>query len=105
MPAPTVTRWSGGEDPRDGELVERLRAEGLSPHGWSNGPGDTYDAHSHAYHKILYCVTGSIMFRDEGEGRSYDLRPGDRLELPAGTVHSARVGPDGCACIEAARPE
>ncbi len=85
---------------RDG-IEETFRAEGLSPHGWGNGPGDRYGTHSHSYHKVLYCVSGSIVFHTpDGD---VELGPGDRLELPPGTPHSATVGPSGCECMEASR--
>lgn len=80
-----------------------LRNEGLErPHGWGNAPGDTYSRHRHAYHKVLYCVSGSITFHTEAG--DYPLEPGDRLEIPAGVDHSATVGPGGVHCIEASRP-
>jgi quercetin dioxygenase-like cupin family protein len=80
-----------------------LRQETEGAYSWSNGPGDTYAAHAHGYDKVLYCVEGSITFVLEGEGRSMELHAGDRLDLPAGTVHAAVVGPDGCVCIEGHR--
>lgn len=85
------------------ELMERLRAEAEHCYSWSNGPGDRYAAHSHSYEKVLYCVAGSITFRLEAEGRSLPLQPGDRMVLPAGTVHSALVGRQGVTCIEGRR--
>ncbi len=42
------------------ELVARMRADGLDPRGWGNGPGDTYGWHEHSYEKVLYCVRGLI---------------------------------------------
>lgn len=76
-------------------------AEGLSPSEWSNDPGAEYGAHDHPRHKVLYCIEGSIVFRtSEGETA---LGPGDRLDLPAGTVHTATVGTDGVTCWEAFR--
>ena len=80
-----------------------LRQEAASCYSWSNGPNDRYGAHSHPYEKVLYCVDGSIRFVLEGEGRQLELEPGDRMVLPAGTVHSAIVGPAGCTCIEGRR--
>ena len=80
-----------------------LRQEAGSCYSWSNGPNDRYGAHSHPYEKVLYCVDGSIRFVLEGEGRQLELEPGDRMVLPAGTVHSAIVGPAGCTCIEGRR--
>ena len=64
---------------------------------------DRYGAHSHPYHKVLYCARGSIRFDLPPSGGSFDLRPGDRLDIPPGTQHSAVVGPEGVQCVEAAR--
>lgn len=85
------------------ELMSRLESEARDCHGWSNGPGERYAPHSHAYEKVLYCVAGSITFRLEAEGREIHLAAGDRMVLAAGTRHSARVGPGGCECIEGRR--
>jgi quercetin dioxygenase-like cupin family protein len=68
-------------------------------YGWSNGPGDRYAEHAHGYTKLLYCTRGSIDFV-LADGRTIALRAGDRMVLPAGTRHSAVVGPAGCACVE-----
>lgn len=80
--------------------MSRLRAEADGCYAWSNGPGDRYPAHSHGYEKVLYCTAGSITFVLEDEGRRLELGPGERMVLPAGTLHSAVVGPQGCSCIE-----
>jgi quercetin dioxygenase-like cupin family protein len=85
------------------ELMTRLRAEASGCYSWSNGPGDRYAPHSHGYEKVLYCVDGAITFILEGEGRRLELTAGERMVLPAGTVHSAEVGPIGCTCIEGRR--
>ncbi len=84
-------------------LMARLRDEASGCYSWSNGPGDRYAPHSHGYEKVLYCTAGSITFVLEHEGRRLDLSQGDRMVLPAGTVHSAEVGPGGCTCIEGRR--
>jgi quercetin dioxygenase-like cupin family protein len=85
------------------DLMTALRQEAGSCYSWSNGPNDRYGAHSHPYEKVLYCVDGSITFALEREGRHLELKAGDRMVLPAGTVHSAIVGPSGCTCIEGKR--
>ncbi|TMD61054.1 MAG: cupin [Chloroflexi bacterium] len=87
------------------ELMTRLQREARDAYAWSNEPGYRYGAHSHAYTKILYCVAGSIDFVVEPEGRIIGLRAGDRMELAAGTVHSARVGRDGVTCVEGKKAE
>lgn len=97
----TRTPWEGPA-PTEAAIEARLAAEGLSPSAWANAPGDTYRRHRHRYHKVLYCLQGSIVFTtDDGE---FELRPGDRLDVPAGCAHAAVVGPDGVTCLEAAQP-
>ena len=83
------------------DLDGRLRAEGLVPGSWGNGPGDVYGAHAHGYDKALVCAAGSIVFGLPGRGESMALSVGDRLDLPAGTQHEAVVGPAGVTCLEA----
>jgi quercetin dioxygenase-like cupin family protein len=83
--------------------MAKLQSEAGQCYSWSNGPGDRYAPHSHGYEKVLYCVDGSITFVLENEGRRLELQPGDRMVLPAGTVHSAVVGAAGCTCIEGRR--
>lgn len=85
------------------DALTAFRAEGCSaPRGWRNGPGDRYGRHEHAYHKVLFCLAGSIVFHtDAGD---VELSAGDRLDLEPGAAHAATVGPQGCECIEASRP-
>lgn len=97
-----VTRWSGPA-PDEETLLRRYAAEGLRPYRWTNGPGDSYAAHAHPYHKVLYVVRGSITFGLRERGEALELRAGDRLDLPAGVVHDAIVGPEGVVCLEAHR--
>lgn len=83
------------------EIEEVFADEGLHPHSWSNAPGDAYALHSHEYHKVLYCVRGSIVFHmRDGD---VELRQGDGLDIPPGVEHAATVGPNGVECMEAAR--
>jgi hypothetical protein len=86
------------------DAAERLRAEGLDPSAWSNGPGDRYAAHEHGYDKVIVVERGSIAFGLAVDRRSVDLAVGDRLELPAGTQHDAVVGSTGVTCLEAHLP-
>lgn len=71
---------------------------------WANGPGDRYPPHAHVYDKVLVAVEGTITFRLPALGMTYVLDAGDRLDLPAGTVHAADVGPDGVRCLEGQVP-
>ena len=88
----------------EGELTARLRAEGLDPGPWSNGPLDRYSPHEHGFDKVLVCAAGSIRFGLPDRGVTIDLVVGDRLELPAGTRHDAVAGREGVTCLEAHLP-
>jgi quercetin dioxygenase-like cupin family protein len=83
---------------------DQLAAEHLTPTSWGNAPGDRYAPHRHDYDKVLVGVSGSIVFILPELGRSVDLRAGDRLDLPARTLHAASVGPHGVRCLEAHLP-
>lgn len=97
----TATKTDAAVQGRQGAL-EAFRAEGCStPRPWGNAPGDTYGRHAHGYHKVLFCLEGSITFHlDDGD---VELAAGDRLDIETGTQHGATVGPSGCACVEASR--
>jgi mannose-6-phosphate isomerase-like protein (cupin superfamily) len=96
-----ATRTEAVASDRDA-AVRFFAHEGLSaPRFWGNGPGDTYGWHAHAYHKVLFCLEGSITFHTrEGD---MELKAGDRLDIEPGTDHAATVGPTGCSCVEASR--
>jgi len=95
-------------DDRAGEVgVEaaraRLRAAGVEPYAWSNGPGDQYAEHDHDTAKLLICAEGSITFLVGRDAVPVVLRAGDGFVLPARTLHAAVVGEDGCTCLEGHR--
>jgi hypothetical protein len=87
---------SFGEDAR-----ARMASEGLLASPWSNVPGDRYGAHRHDYDKVLVAASGSITFDLPELQEHIDLQAGDRLDLPASTLHGALVGADGVTCLEA----
>jgi len=103
MDGPEVTAWEMGPPPGEEAVLARLAADGMRPHGWDNRPGDRYGWHEHAYHKVLYCVRGTITFHVPGADLL--LRQGDRLDLPPGTPHAATVGAEGVRCVEAPSKE
>jgi hypothetical protein len=98
---PQVTPWAGSAPPTQSSLWRLMIDEGLSPYSWSNGPHDTYSAHSHSYDKVIYVLQGSITFGLPELSQMLALKAGDRLDLPANIVHDAIVGPQGVVCLEA----
>lgn len=88
------------QPPERTRIEARYAREGLRPYAWSNGAGYRYGWHTHGHTKVLYCVSGSIVFHTrDGD---FALEPGDRLEVDPGTEHAASVGDDGVVCLEAA---
>ena len=100
MPKVKVTSWPHDNAPTESDLRNLYAAEGMDPYRWSNGPHDRYQAHSHSFHKVIYVVSGSITLGLPERGESVTLATGDRLDLPAGVVHDAIVGPEGVVCLE-----
>lgn len=80
-----------------------LRAAGVTPSTWGNGPGDRYGAHEHSTTKLLICAEGSITFLVGPDEEPLEIGPGEGFVLPAGTRHAARVGSRGCTCLEGHR--
>lgn len=103
MDTPLITPWSAPVTPTESTLKQLCADEGLKPYPWSNGPFDVYPAHMHSYDKIIYVLSGSITFGLPEQGKQITLNAGDRLDLPAGTLHDATVGPQGVVCLEAHR--
>src|SRR5579884_1779079 len=53
--------------------------------------------HAHDRDESIWVVDGEITFA--AAGRTFRLGPGDRLVLPAGTVHTAEAGPAGATYL------
>lgn len=104
VPPPlTALSWDRDDAPVAATVAQRLRAEGVEPHVWSNGPGDRYGVHSHPFTKVLMCAAGSITFLVGPDATPVELHPGDGFVMPPGTSHAALVGPAGCTCLEGSR--
>lgn len=95
-----VSRWDKATPPTIAELQEIFFQEGLFCYDWSNGPGDFYPAHVHAFDKVLFVVRGSITWLLPETNEAIETHAGDRIDLPRGTIHAALVGPDGVTCLE-----
>ena len=95
-----VERWSGDSPPSEADVLQMIADKGFSGYRWLNHPGDVYEAHSHAFHKIIFVIQGSITFGLPQEEIQISLKAGDRLDLSRGTVHDAIVGAHGVVCLE-----
>src|SRR5579884_1228086 len=79
--------WAETAPPVEATLRARLEREGFSVFAWTDAPGARYAPHAHDRDESIWVVAGEIAFT--AAGRTVRLGPGDRLLLPAGTVHAA----------------
>jgi len=89
--------WTDAAAPDEATLRARLAADGFEAWSWTDTPGATYAPHSHERDESLWVVAGDISFVIGDE--AYRLGPGDRLQLPAGTVHAAEAGAGGATYL------
>ena len=78
------------------EAIREISEAGWWPVSWRDAPGDVYEPHKHDADQTLYMVEGQLEIGVDG--RTVRLSPGDKLELPAFTVHSAST-PEGATYI------
>lgn len=80
------------------DAVAKLRAEGYGHvFVWEDGPGAVYPDHTHPGQSAHIVVRGEISLTT-AKG-TVTCGPGDRFDVDAGEVHSARVGPRGCRYV------
>lgn len=76
-------------------LERQLREEGfLRTYLWQDGPNAFYPDHSHAAETAHLILDGEMTLTQRGETRTFSA--GERCDVPAGAVHSAKMGPRGC---------
>ena len=74
---------------------KQLESEGFShTYVWQDGPNAHYPDHTHAGLTAHIILDGEMTLTMGGESNTYHV--GDRCDVPAGAVHSARMGPRGC---------
>ncbi len=91
-------RWSRDYESAEEELQTLFVNKKIEPSRWCAEEYQIFDKHSHEYDKKVWCAEGSIIFT-LGD-RRVSLQPGDALDLPARTLHSAAAGISGCVCYE-----
>ena len=89
--------WPNAEPPIESALRDELAREGFDVFRWHDPPGAVYAPHSHDHDESLWVVDGEITFG--ADGTDLCLGAGDRLMLPAGTVHTARAGTAGATYL------
>jgi len=79
----------------DKALAEQLHREGFRhTYVWEDGPGAHYPNHAHPEETAHIILSGEMTLTTPQGSTIY--RAGDRCDVAAGAVHSARMGPQGC---------
>ena len=77
------------------ELAEQLHQEGFAhTYVWQDGANAFYPDHTHPTETAHIILNGEMTLSMHGQSQLF--RAGERCDVPAGAVHSARVGPKGC---------
>ena len=84
-----IVLWSKNTRPTLDELKAMLRKEGLQCELYSDPPGMKYGRHKHDFNDFVVIVSGKMKLgADSGV---WVMKPGDRVDLPAHTMHWAEV--------------
>ncbi|MCC6396303.1 MAG: cupin domain-containing protein [Bacteroidetes bacterium] len=84
-----VVRWNKPKKPALADLQKLLQAEGLEYELYSDSPGTKYGRHKHPFDDFIVIVSGKMKIITDSQ--EWLMKPGDRLNLPANTAHSAEV--------------
>ena len=77
------------------ELAKQLEMEGFGhTYVWQDAPNTCYPEHTHAMETAHVILQGEMTLTMDGRIKTY--RAGERCDVPAGAVHSAKMGPQGC---------
>lgn len=76
-------------------LEDQLHREGFShTYVWQDGPHTFYSDHTHPGETAHIILEGEMTLTQTEATKTF--RAGDRCDVPAGAVHSAKLGPRGC---------
>lgn len=76
-------------------LERQLHGEGfLRTYVWQDGPDAFYPDHTHGGETAHIILDGEMTLTQDGSTLTYSA--GQRCDVPAGAVHSARMGARGC---------
>jgi mannose-6-phosphate isomerase-like protein (cupin superfamily) len=77
------------------ELTAKLEQEGFGDtYVWEDRPNASYPDHTHAAETAHIILSGEMTLTLAGRTEKY--RAGERCAVPAGAIHSANIGPQGC---------
>jgi len=85
-----LERWEASDGPlTEKRMMGLMQSDGYEVASYAYRPGTVFAPHKHAQDKCDGVLEGVLRIVVGAE--TFDLGPGDRLYLPAGTRHSAEV--------------
>jgi mannose-6-phosphate isomerase-like protein (cupin superfamily) len=84
-----LVRWNKSKKPTLDELKAILAGEGLESELYSDPPRMKYGRHKHPFDDFVMIVSGRMKIMSDTD--EWNLKPGDRLNIPANTPHYAEV--------------
>ena len=86
-----IEEWRSETDGplNEDNMKRKLKSQGYNSIIYKFSPGTDFPDHTHSYTKKDSIITGR--FRLTMYGQDVILKPGDMVEIPANTVHSACV--------------
>lgn len=77
------------------DLAKQLQSEGFGrTYVWEDGANAFYPEHTHGAETAHIILRGEMTLTMQGATKTY--RQGERCDVAAGAVHSAKMGPCGC---------
>lgn len=75
------------------EWIKKLEAEGFTGLTVVTNKADIdFGEHTHDQHTVHVILVGELILTENGGVEK--IKPGQQFEIPAGTTHSAKTGPD-----------
>jgi quercetin dioxygenase-like cupin family protein len=84
-----VIRWNGKRKPTLKELTDSLDVQGVEWALYTDAPKVKYGRHKHDFDDFIVIVAGRMKIGVNSE--EWIMNVGDRIDLPAHTVHWAEV--------------
>ncbi len=70
------------------EVLDDIKASGYWPATFVSGAGPGIPVHWHDHNVHAYLLEGTTDFLDAESGTRYDVGPGDKVVIPARTLHA-----------------
>ncbi|HKN74525.1 MAG TPA: cupin domain-containing protein [Candidatus Acidoferrum sp.] len=79
----------------ENSLAKQLERDGFGhTYVWQDRANTFYPEHTHETETAHIILSGEMELTMNGRTETY--REGGRCDVPAGAVHSAKMGPEGC---------